>query len=81
MPRCFGASGSVRTSAIPHRAYCAYDVHTFWPESVQPPSTGVARVASDARSEPAPGSLKSWHQISAASRMRGNQRAFWSSVP
>ena len=37
---------------------------------------GTARVRSDARSDPAPGSLNSWHQISSALRMRGSQRAF-----
>src|SRR4029077_11725352 len=29
MPLCFGTSGSVRARQIPHRANCAYDVHTF----------------------------------------------------
>ena len=40
-----------------------------------------ARVRSDVRSLPAPGSLNSWHQISDASRIFGSQRAFCSSVP
>ena len=40
-----------------------------------------ARVFSDARSEPASGSEKSWHQISSAVRIDGSQRAFCSSVP
>ena len=34
-----------------------------------------------ARSEPACGSEKPWHQCSLASRMPGSQRAFCSSVP
>ena len=40
-------------------AWFAKDDHTFWPFTRQPSPSGVARVASDARSEPAPGSLKS----------------------
>jgi hypothetical protein len=31
MPRCFGASGSVRTSSSPKSATCANDVQIFWP--------------------------------------------------
>ena len=81
MPLCFGTSASVRARQIPQRANCAYDVHTFWPESSQPSSTRTARVASDARSEPASGSLNSWHQISSAVRIAGSQRCFCSSVP
>src|SRR5680860_1927171 len=34
-----------------------------------------------ARSEPASGSLKPWHQMSRADRIRGSQRAFCSGVP
>ena len=40
-----------------------------------------ARVCSDARSEPASGSLNSWHQISPAVRIDGSHRCFCSSVP
>src|SRR5947209_14626987 len=81
MPLCFGASGSVRARQMPHRAYWAYDVHTFWPVSSHPSSAGVAFVVSDARSEPAPGSLNSWHQISSAVRILASHRSFWSAVP
>ena len=59
MPSCLGTSGFVRASRMPQSAYCAAEVHTFWPLTIQPPSTRAARVESDARSEPAPGSLKS----------------------
>ena len=62
MPLCFGASGSVRARHTPQCALCAGDVHTFCPVSFQPPSARTAFVRSDARSEPAPGSLNSWHQ-------------------
>ena len=71
----------MRARQIPQRANCAYDVHTFWPDSSQPSSTRTALVCSDARSEPASGSLKSWHQISSAVRIAGSQRCFCSSVP
>ena len=62
MPLCFGAAGSVRASNAPQSARCAEEVHTFWPLIRHPPSTRVALVLSDARSDPAPGSEKSWHQ-------------------
>ncbi len=41
----------------------------------------AARVRTDARSDPASGSLKSWHQSSSARRIGGRNRSFWSSVP
>ena len=63
MPLCFGASGLVRARQIAQSARCASDVHTFCPVSRQPPSTRSARVRSEARSEPASGSLNSWHQV------------------
>ena len=78
---CLGASGSVRARQIPHRAWVAYDVHTFWPLSSQPSSAGTAVVVSDAKSDPASGSLNSWHQISSAVRIRASHRAFCSAVP
>ncbi len=70
---CWGraASGSVRARHRPHEANWAYDVQTFRPVTRYPPSTGVARVEREARSLPASGSLKSWHQISSAERIGG----------
>ncbi len=62
MPRCFFASGSVRASNAPNSAWCAIDVQILCPLISHPPSTLAARVDNDARSDPAPGSLKSWHQ-------------------
>ncbi len=64
IPARFGASGSVRTSANPNFALCPALVQTFCPVTDQPPSTRVARVRNAARSEPAPGSLKSWQIVS-----------------
>ena len=37
------------------------EVHTFWPLITHSSPSRSARVCSPARSEPAPGSLKSWH--------------------
>nr|VTP01292.1 hypothetical protein BIN_B_02846 [Mycobacterium kansasii] len=47
----------------------------------QPPSTRVAFVVSPARSEPAPGSENSWHQIMSPRKVGGRKRCFCSSVP
>ena len=79
MPSCFGTSGFVRTVAKPMPATCAPLVHTFWPLTSQPPSTRVAFVLMPAASDPASGSLKSWHQVTSWSRAGCTQRATWSS--
>ncbi len=81
MPSCLGTSGLVRTVAKPQRLTWAPDVHTFWPLTSQPPSTLVALVFTPAASEPASGSLKSWHQIHSWRRVGGTQRCTWSSSP
>ena len=57
MPRCFGASGSVRASRNMKSASWAWLVHTFWPLMTHSSPSRTARVDSDARSLPAPGSL------------------------
>ena len=74
MPLRFGASGSVRASRTPKSARCAQVVHTFCPVTTHSSPSRSARVASDARSEPAPGSLKSWHQISSLRTIGGRKR-------
>ena len=81
MPLCCGASGSVRARQIAKSVSCASDVHTFWPVSRQPPSTRTARVRSAARSEPAPGSLNSWHQVSSPSSVGRTNRSRCASEP
>ena len=43
---------------------CARVVHTFCPLSTHSSPSRSARVESPATSDPAPGSLNSWHQIS-----------------
>ena len=60
---------------MPHSATCATEVQIFWPLSFQPPSTRSAFICSAARSEPAPGSQKSWHQIISPLSVAG-QEAF-----
>ena len=56
MPRCFGASGLVRTSAKIQSARWALDVQIFWPLTTHSSPSRIARVCSEARSEPALGS-------------------------
>ena len=70
IPSCLGAAGSVRAMQIAQAACLASEVQIFWPVSFQPPSARTARVVSPARSEPAPGSLNSWHHEVAAQRRR-----------
>ncbi len=65
----------------PRSAAGPSDVHTFWPDTAQRPSACFrARVLMAPRSEPASGSLKSWHQIVSADRISG-RRACCSGVP
>jgi hypothetical protein len=53
----------------------------FWPFTIQSSPSRTADVRSDARSEPAFGSEKPWHQMSSPRSMRGRSVVFWSSVP
>ena len=81
MPSCRGAAGSVRARQMPRSALAAIDVHTFWPVSRQPPSTRAALVATEARSDPAPGSLNIWHHVSSPRSVGATHRSFWASLP
>ena len=81
MPWCFGTSGSVRTSSMPWSHHCAAEFHTFWPVTTNSSPSRTARHARLARSEPAPGSLKSWHHASSPESSRGTSSRFCSSVP
>ena len=49
----------------------APDVHTFCPDTDQPPETGAAKDLALPRSEPASGSESSWHHVSSPRRARG----------
>ena len=80
MPSCLGASGFVRTVASPRPATCAPLVQTFCPLMSQPPSVRTALVLMPAASEPAPGSLNSWHQLTSRSSAGRTQRCTWSGV-
>ena len=66
---------------MPQLARCALEVHTFWPVNFQPPSVRTALVRNAARSDPAPGSLNSWHQYTSPVRVPGMNRSICSGVP
>ena len=81
MPRCFGAVGIGAHEQIdPVR-----ELRARRPDLLAVDDEVVAVVhgagRSAARSEPASGSEKPWHQMSSAERMRGRKRCFCSSVP
>lgn len=81
MPSCLGASGFVRARSIAWSANWATVVQIFWPVIRQPPSTRSARVLSEARSDPAPGSLNSWHHTTSPRSVGTASARFCSSVP
>ena len=60
---------------------CADEVQTFWPFTVHSSPSRTARVASPARSDPAPGSLNSWHQTASPVHSGRSQRSCCSAVP
>ena len=63
MPLCRELPGSVRTIVKILSPCTALVVHTFWPLTTKSSPSRTPRVASAARSDPAPGSEKPWHQI------------------
>ena len=63
MPRCFGTSGSVRARSMARVGVWPPEVQTFCPLTIHSSPSRSARVCRPARSEPAPGSENSWHQI------------------
>ena len=81
MPACFLASRLVRARRKIRFASRARDVHTFWPSITQWSPSSTARVESEARSDPEPGSENPWHQRSSPLRIRGRNHRFWASVP
>ena len=78
---CLGALASVRARQIAQSAWRASDVHTFWPVISQPPSARSALVRSEARSDPASGSLKSWHQVISPRSVGPANLSAWAGVP
>src|SRR6266542_6065527 len=81
MPLCFGASGSVRANKMPSSLWCAPELQTFCPSTTHSSPSRTARVRSPARSDPAPGSLNSWHHTSSPRSSEGRYRCFCASVP
>ena len=81
MPACLVASGSVRASRMPKSAWWAPELQTFCPFTTHVPPSSTARVRSPARSEPAPGSLNSWHHISSPRSTASRWRSCCSGVP
>ncbi len=75
MPWCFGASQSVRASSIPRSAWWALVFHTFCPLTTHSSPSSTAVVVSPARSEPAEGSLNSWHHTSSPVRSGRRKRS------
>ena len=80
-PLCFGTVASVRARQMAQSAFLASDVQTFWPVRSQPPSARSALVRSEARSEPASGSLKSWHHEISPRSVGPAKRSAWAALP
>ena len=78
---CFAWSQSVRASSSPQSAWCALVVHTFCPFTTHWLPRRSARVTAPATSDPLPGSLNSWHQVSSPVRLRRRNFSFCRSVP
>ena len=74
-------SGSVRAIMNIQCAYCAPEVQIFCPLITKSSPSRTARVCSDARSDPEPGSLKPWHHCTSPERMRPRCSFFCSSLP
>jgi hypothetical protein len=81
IPACLGTSTFVRAMRMPHFENWAPEVQTFWPLTTHSSPSRTARVCRPARSEPAPGSLNSWHHTSRPLTMSGRNRSRCSSVP
>ena len=71
MPLCLGASGSVRISSSHQSATWAKLVQIFSPVITYSSPSRTPRHDSEARSLPAPASLKPWHHTSSPRRMAG----------
>src|SRR3546814_1633194 len=81
-PLCLGTPGSVRTTRMPQSVRCAQLDQTFCPLTIQSPDPSPARTAlvrSPARSDPAAGSEKSWHQVMSPLSVASMKRAFCAS--
>ena len=81
MPSCLGASGSVRAMRMPQLLTRPPEHHTFWPLTTKRSPSRSARVVSEPRSLPAPGSEKSWHHTWSAASVARRCWACCSGVP
>ena len=81
IPRCFGASGSVRVSSIIQSARCASVVQILPPLITRSSPSRTARVLRDAKSEPDSGSLYPWHHCTSPRATGGRCVRFCSSEP
>src|SRR5581483_11324619 len=81
IPRWRGASRLVWHSTYSQSARCPKVVQTFCPSMTHSSPSSSARVVSEARSEPAPGSLKPCPHISSHAVMAGRNRCFCAGVP
>src|ERR1700722_2979890 len=80
-PLCLGLPPSVRASNKPQSALCALVVQTFWPLTTHWLPLKSARVTAPATSEPLPGSLNNWHQVSSPVRLLRRNFDFSMSEP
>ncbi|TWG99228.1 hypothetical protein L615_002700000090 [Nocardioides sp. J9] len=82
-PACFCASGSLRNSPNPQCARAAREHQIFCPLSTQPPRASSRRAVdfSEARSDPASGSLQHWAQTRSPVAIDGRKRSCCSFVP
>ncbi len=62
-PLCLGSSVSLRHRISPIAEYWAPEVQTFWPFTTHSSPSRTARVRTDAKSDPAAGSEKSWQAM------------------
>ena len=83
MPACFlPPSGELVRAIVKILSPCmAFVVQIFWPFRTYSSPWGSARICSAARSEPAPGSEKPWHQMTSQCRRGLMISRFCSSVP
>ena len=80
-PRCLGTSQSVRATSRPSSAWWALVFHTFWPVTTHSSPSSRAVAVSPARSDPAPGSLNSWHHVTSPVMVGARNRSRTSSGP
>jgi hypothetical protein len=66
---------------MPQSANWANDVQTFWPFTTYSSPSSSARVMSEGRSDPAAGSLKSWHHSASPRSIGPRCSSCWAAVP